>query len=236
MPAAYATPPATVSKALDAIAAEVLAMAVGSPRPTHRHLANSIQRRFAIEVSPDNLRMWLTKRHAEAVRDTVVPGVSNPLDPHLELVNELRDPARNDGGVYTWVQILDAIKGIDPSLVDCKDTTLRSWYSRRARRAASAQAIATSATIGRDALAAHDASVGVVTPSASVSPTLTVEEPALPSPSAATPWSEPDIASTPAAGEDARAAAAAELAQLRGDTPSELESVLSRFLPQKASQ
>jgi hypothetical protein len=206
MPAAYATPPATVSKALDAIADDVLAMATGSPRPTNRHLATSIQ-----------------------------PGVTNPLDPHLELVNELRDPARNDGGVYTWVQILAAIKGIDPSLADCKDTTLRSWFSRRTRRVVTAQASAARATAGRDDLAAHRG-VDVVSPRASEEPPHTA---AAPEPSNLTADTLPvELAATPSssAAGDARAEAAAELAKMRRDGPNEFESVLSRFVPQSAQQ
>jgi hypothetical protein len=235
MSVASTATPATVAKALDAVADAVLAMAAASPRPTMQRLATSVQGRFGIEASPDNLRMWIARRHADAVRAKVEPAVSCPLDDHLELVNELRDPARNSGRVYIWTQVLEVLKGLDPALADYTPEGLRSWYSRRARRADKAQATAARAIAGRDSLAVTEQHL----PAAPVPMPVAVDAPAIPVVSTTVdpvPAPAPAPAPAVAACQDAqRAAATEELERLRGQGESELGGLLGKFLPQ-ASQ
>jgi hypothetical protein len=242
MPVATTAPPSTVSMALDAVANAVLALVSGSPRPTHQQLATSVQRRFGIEVSPDNLRVWLARRHAAAVRATVAPAVRCPLDSHLELVIELRDPSRNEGGVYLWTQVLAQLKLLDPALAEYTPEGLRSWYSRRARRGSKAQIAAANALAGRDTLSAPG---GASPRLASVDDdscyvTLTVDQAGAPAPISTSDAPADARASAPAVaavGSDAkRAEAADELELLRGNNVNELGGLLGKFLPQQASQ
>lgn len=226
MPSAAISLPITTSKSLDAIADQVLELAQAQPRPTNRALVAALHRRFALEVSPDNLRVWLARRYADRFRARVTPAVRCPLDDHLELVIELRDPRRQEG-VFFWTQVLSCLKEVDPSL-DYTPEGLRSWYSRRTSRAAKAKASAKAALAGRASLATFDSQPNDV--------------PGDDHGHAPTPWGQEALASQissipPKAGgqavpadmstvEGRRAAAAAELVELRNSGSNGLGDML----------
>ena len=240
MPVAFNAPPATLSKALDAVSADVLAMAAASPRPSSLRLASDIQLRFGLEVSPDNLRMWIARRQADAIRSKVEPAVYSPLDHHLELVNELRDPVRNDGGVYTWPQLLEQLKTLDPTLSAYTVEGLRSWYHRRTSRAKKARVAAAFAIEGRAGLAhsivgSHSTAdgAGVAPPVQAITPEakdLGAHPPAI----VTTPAEEAAPTASHAASADGvamTADAVAELEKLRGNSSNPLGDLLGKLLP-----
>ena len=235
MPIATTAPPATVAKALDAVADAVLAMATASPRPTRQKLAVSVQRRFGIEVTPDNLRVWIARRQADAVRAAVEPAARHVLDDHIEFVNELRDPSRNDGRAYLWTQVLDALIEIDPALAAYTPEGLRSWHSRFTRRAEKARAAATWAPADRDNSAGADQERTSPTPGTEP---ITANVTVVPSVHTAVVTElAPDPARAVATGQDAqRAEATDELARLRGQGESELGGLLGKFLTPQASK
>jgi hypothetical protein len=123
----------TISSELDRLSAEVLEV-LGQTRPARNYAAAApaLFTRFAIRVTPDNLRAWHVRRVAVDLAERTPVDVRCEIDDYAEAIQVWRADRR------TWATIsrlLDDGFGFIASA-----QTLRGWWWRRKNRGAKAEA------------------------------------------------------------------------------------------------
>lgn len=129
----------TISSELDRLAADVMAvLAATRPPRNYAAAAPALYERFAIKVTPDNLRAWHVRRVAVDLSDRTPADIRCDIDDYAEAIRLWREERR------TWATISRLLK--DGFAFEASEQRLRGWWHRRENRAT--KIAASSASVG----------------------------------------------------------------------------------------
>ncbi|MFG6488289.1 hypothetical protein ACG04R_16500 [Roseateles sp. BYS78W] len=129
----------TISSELDRLAADVMAvLAATRPPRNYAAAAPALYERFAVKVTPDNLRAWHVRRVAVDLSDRTPADIRCDIDDYAEAIRLWREERR------TWATISRLL--MDGFAFDASEQRLRGWWHRRETRAT--KIAASSAAVG----------------------------------------------------------------------------------------